>query len=473
MKMKKIVALGLSMAMVLGVVAACSDTTETTSATTAATTAGTQAPDSTDATDAETEATAATNASGSLAGFTDLGAAEVTNEGSDKILVWSWNTEVQEHVATYSNVDFEFQEVGGGDQPTYRTALDQALASGDEAPDLYATDASWAQHYLKSDNSIAINNLGVDYADLTDMYLYTLQFAADDEGIIKGLAWQACPCGIYYNRTLAQEYLGVSEPEDVAPYFATWDAFLQTAKDVNEKSGGKVKAISGYDDVWQSFLNKRTSAWVVDGSLNIDPAIEGYFDMAKTLYDDDLTFKTTQWSAEWTNNAANSSVLSFWGPMWLGQYSLNMADKEKNPTSGDWGMVNSPSSWYWGGTWIMASGTCDMKADAGQIMVDVCANPDNLKAMAKNGEFVNSVPVMTEVANDPSFGIDWLGGQNPFSVLLDTASTIDNSMIGVNDGAINDCFTAAVGNYVKGDVETIADAEAQFEAAVKDAGILN
>ncbi len=476
MKMKKILAMGISLAMVLGAVA-CSDdkTNETTAAeTTAAPAETTAAPAETEGGD-ETEAPAETEApvaSSGLAGFTDLGAQEVSNEGTDPILVWSWNTEVKEHVEQYSNVAFEFQEVGGGNQDAYRTALDQAISSGNEAPDMYATDASWAQHYLKSDNSLAINSLGVDYADLGDMYLYTLQFAADDEKVIKGLAWQACPCGIYYNTVLAKEYLGVDTPEEVAPFFSTWDNFLQTAKDVNEKSGGKVKAISGYDDVWQSYLNRRTSGWIVDGALNIDPALEGYFDMAKTLYDEDLTFKTTQWTDNWTNNVKNGSVLSYWGPMWLGQYSLAMAD-ETNPTYGQWKMVNSPSSWYWGGTWIMASGTCDMKADAGQILMDVCVNSDNLKKMANNGEFVNSVPVMTEIANDASFGLDWLGGQNPFAILLDTANTIDNSMIGVNDGAINDQFTAAVGTYVSGEVDTIADAKAAFEAAVKDAGILD
>ena len=478
MKMKKILALGMSLAMVLGAVACSSDKTdETTAGTTAAPAETTAAPQEPEETKEEPEETTAApeetaSSTGTLEGFTDLGKQEATNEGDGKILVWSWNTEVKEHVEKYSNVDFDFEEVGGGDQPAFRTALDQALASGDEAPDVYATDASWAQHYLKSDNSLAINTLGIDYGDLTNMYKYTLEFAADDEGVLKGLAWQACPCGIYYNTELAKEYLGVDAPEDVAPFFATWDAFLQTAKDVNEKSEGKVKAISGYDDVWQSYLNRRTSGWIVDGALNIDSNVEGYFDMAKQLHDDGLTFDTTQWTDPWTNNVKNSSVLSYWGPMWLGQYSLAMAD-ESNPTYGQWKMVNSPSPWYWGGTWLMASGTCDMKADAGQIMYDVCANQDNLKAMAKDGEFVNSIPVMTEVANDPSFGLDWLGGQNPFSILLDTASTIDNSMIGVNDGAINDLFTAAVGSYVSGDVETVAEAKASFEAAVKDANILD
>ncbi len=473
MKMKKILALGLSMAMVLGVVAACDSSNDTTTTTTAApaseTTAAPAGNDDTEETTAAPEVQV--DEEGGLVGYTDLGAAEVANEG-DKLEIWSFNTEVGELAGQYSAVQFDYQEVGGGNQEAYRQALDQALASGDQAPDLFACDADYAQLYLNSDNTMPINSVGVDYKDLTNMYNYTLQFATDDENVIKGLAWQACPCGIYYNRSLAAEYLGVSEPEDVAPYFATWDAFLQTAKDVNEKSGGAVKAVSGTDDIWRAYLGTRTQGWIKDGEIVIDPVMSQYFDVVKTLYDEDLTFKTSQWTDPWTNNAANSSTLTFWGPMWLGRYSLNFANEEANPTAGDWGMVNAPGSFFWGGTWLMASKDCDMKADAGQVMYDLCISEDNLKAMAAGGEFVNSVPVMTEVANDPSFAIDWLGGQNPAGVLLASASTIDNSTVGPNDGTINDLFQQAVGSYLSGDIATVADAEASFEANVKDVGII-
>ena len=472
MKMKKIVALGISMAMVLGVVAACSDKdssdTTTAATTTAATTADAGSSDETEASSDETDATAAPDQGVSLDGFTDLGKQDATNDGTDPILVWSWNEEVGDYISQYSDVAITYENVGGGDQNTYQTALDAALASGDEAPDLYVTDASWTQRFIQSDNSLPVNELGIDYADLTDMYAYTLNFSDDDEGVIKGLAWQANPAGVFYNRTVAQEYLGVSEPADVQEYFSTWDKFLQTAKDINTASNGEVKALSAIEDMWQPFQNTRTQAWIKDGEIVIDPALEEYFDFAKTLYDEKLTFETGQWNANWTGNAANDKVLSFWGPMWLGRFSLEMSN-ETNPTYGNWGLVKAPVDYYWGGTWMMASKTCDMKADAGQIIYDLCIDNANLKDMATSkGEYVNSVSIMKAIAEDSSFGLEWLGGQNPFTVLFEVAQGIDYSTIGVNDGKINDAFSSAVGSYCSGDYETIADAEAAFKAEAKD-----
>ncbi|MBP5260968.1 MAG: extracellular solute-binding protein, partial [Clostridiales bacterium] len=207
MKTKKIVALVLSMAMVLGVVAAC-----------------TEKPDETSASDATTGATSETSADvtessdpvADTSEFVELEVKSVTDEG-DKVLIYGWNDEFPGLVTKYSNVDYD---VVLTESNSYQAKLDQVLTSADEAPDMFVCDADYAGKYMNSANTIAINDIGIDYDELEQMYNYTLQFACDDNMVIKGLAWQACPCGVFYNRALTEEYLGVSEPEDVAEHFA-------------------------------------------------------------------------------------------------------------------------------------------------------------------------------------------------------------------------------------------------------------
>src|SRR5665647_2092703 len=135
--------------------------------------------------------------------------------------------------------------------------------------------------------------------------------------VLLRLFWQACPAGVFYNRTLAKTYLGTDDPATVGESFASWDAFMAMATKLNADSKGAVKAISGYDDLWRSFQNSRSTGWLVDGKITIDPMIEKYFDYAKQLKADGLTFETAQWKPDWTSNMAYSSVLSYWGPMWL------------------------------------------------------------------------------------------------------------------------------------------------------------
>lgn len=469
MKTKKIVALMLSLAMVLGVVAACSKDDDSDETTAAPATEDTEATESeTEATESETEATESeTEATETEAPseFFEKTVAEVEDE-SDKVLIYGWNEEFPGLVTKYwgDNYDVELTESN-----TYQTKLDQVLASGEDAPDMFVCDADYASKYMNSDNTIAINDIGIAYSELTEMYNYTLQFAADDNDVIKGLAWQACPCGVFYNRTLAQTYLGVSEPEDVQAFFETWDAFLETAQSVNEQSAGAVKAISGTDEIWRAILNTRTSGWIVNGEVVVDPVMMDYFDLAKTLYDEDLTFQAGQWSDAWTANMSNSTVLSYWGPMWLLNFCMGFPD---NPTTGDWGLVKAPGDFFWGGTWMMASKYCDMKATCAEIMRAVALTEANLRDMTTTGEFVNSVAIMTDLASDPTYSVEYLGGQNPAAVLLAAAQGIDNSTVGENDQAINDEFNNVVNSYLAGDIDSPAAAVEVFTQNVEAMGIL-
>jgi len=120
----------------------------------------------------------------------------------------------------------------------------------------------------------------------------------------------------------------------------------------------------------------------------------------------------------------------------------------------------------------MASKYCNSKASVAQIMRDICIDTANLETMAQNGEFVNNISIMTEIGNDDSFALEWLGGQNPIPVLLDAATQIDNSIITENDQAINDALDVVVQSYINGDIASVADAEDAFVAAVQDAGIV-
>lgn len=471
MKTKKIVALVLSMAMVLGV-AACSkdDAAESTSA--AETTAA-----ATDATTAATEGTdAVVETQAIVVDTSDYKEEEVNSDvqNSDdqdgQLIIFGFNDEFQSRIDEFSDISYDDYQITPNDGSAYTILLDQVLSSGEGAPDLFACDADYVKKYIVSSNTKSINSLGIAYDELSEMYNYTLRFAADDSDVIKGLTWQACPCGVFYNRTVAEATLGVSEPEDVAQYFESWDAFIDAARTVAE--AGDYRIVSGWDDVFKSYLNSRSAGWVVDGKTNVDPALEDFFGTALTLKSEELTWETTQWSGDWSTNATNETVLSYWGPMWLG-YSLGMNNGDSNPTAGDWGMVPAPTTWYWGGTWIMASKYCDKDADVAQIMRDICIDEDTLKTInVEYGDFVNNIAYMTSVA-DPSNEdgqVEWLGGQNPFGVLLEAAKTIDNSTVGIDDASINGMFTSVVTSYVNGDIASVADAEAEFANQVVAGG---
>src|SRR5659263_249615 len=443
MKMKKIVALLLALVMVVGVVAACGGTAKTT---TAVATDVAMTPDDI------------------IAPATD-----VTDEDTTPIVIWSWNEEFKGLLDTYyvaENADFKY-DYQVTENTTYQTKLDGVLATGDSAPDVYLVEADYAKKYVNSENSLNINELGISNSELSQQYGYTYNFMLSDDGAVKALSWQACPAGVFYNRTLAKTYLGTDDPATVGESFASWDAFMAMATKLNADSKGAVKAISGYDDLWRSFQNSRSTGWLVDGKITIDPMIEKYFDYAKQLKADGLTFETAQWNADWTSNMSNSSVLSYWGPMWLLNFCMGFGYEadgttvkaDANPTTGDWAYCAAPVSYFWGGTWITASKYDNNKATTADIMRFFTIDPTSMGKLAAAGEFVNNVAVMKAIGEDSTFKVAYLGGQNPITALLDAAKKIDVSAITGDDQAINAIFGSTVNAYVNGEIASVADAE--------------
>ena len=466
MKMKKIVAMLLALVMVVGVATACkSKVVETTTVPAATTTAK--------VTDATTAApTTAVTTATSTTPPNIVPPATVTDTDTTPIVIYAWNNEFQGlidkyYVPDHAGFTYNYQIT---ETTTYQTKLDSVLATGDGAPDIFLVEADYAKKYVNADTSLNINELGIDYKELANQYGYTYLFMKDDAGAIKALSWQACPSGIFYEKSLAQQYLGSSAVADVQKSFASFDSFMAMAQKLNKDSAGKVKAISGYDDIWRSFANSRATGWVVDGKINIDPQMDKYLDYAKQIKDEGLSFETAQWSADWTANMSNKTVLSYWGPMWMGQYSMgfNYAADGKtlaagaNATTGDWDFCAAPVSFFWGGTWITASKYDNQKATTADIMRYFTIDSTSMAKMAADGQFVNNVPVMTTVANDTTFGINFLGGANPIGLMLKEAMKIDVSTVTGNDAAINTIWGSTVAAYTQGTIKTVAEAKAQF-----------
>ena len=470
MKSKKLFALLMSSVMVIGAVTACdkpgTDPTESTDETTESSEQTT-----------EPTVTETTAAPADIDGYKERTVAEVKDEDDGKIMIYGHNSEFVGLAEKYAGVtanDYDFIEISNNDG-SYTEKLDAVLSDGNEAPDIFTCDEAYARKYLASDNTIAINDLGIDYSELTNMFDYTLRFASDDDSVIKGLAWKACPCGVFYERSLAEQYLGTSDPNEIAASFATWDAVLASARTVNTASEGSVKLMSGYTETYRAYLSTRETGWIMDGSLNIDPQIESFFDYAKTLYEEDLTFRAEQWTDSWENSMSDRTVISYWGSLQFAKYELGLNPGEGtavNPTAGDWGVTTAPVSYYSGGSWVMASKYCDKKATSADIVRAVCINEDNLKDMVNNGEFVNNVKLMTAAAADDKFALEWLGGQNPYPVLLDSALHAGAVMTGPDDDAFNNAFNSVVGPYCEGSFESIKEAEEALEDQLSEKGLL-
>ena len=420
---------------------------------------------------ANTAAAESTAASESVPGESGAGtyaekpASEVKDSESGKLVIWSYNNDLKELLEAYSPVkDYEYVVFSPNE---YKYRLETALESG-EAPDLFVCDSDDVRYYADSDKTLSINAAGIPNKACSDMYDYSLRMSCDSNGNIKGLAWELAPSAVFYQKTLAQQYLGFSEPDQVAKEFSNWASFLSAARKVNKLSEGSVKIIAGTDEIFKSYMSQRSSPWKVDGRLNVDSVAEGYLGFSRTVSSEKLTFGYADGSSEWKAGMRNKTVLSYWGPLSLARsadFALDPAQTAKaNPTSGDWGIVAAPGAFTSGGSWLMMSTSCDMRKSCADIITAICCDQGNLRDMLASGkcDFVNSKTVINTAASDERYEFAWLGGQNPYAVLGLAAEKTDCGQTGADDPVIEGVFSRIVTVYAGGGFKSVQDAKATF-----------
>ena len=112
--------------------------------------------------------------------------------------------------------------------------------------DLFLIEADYASKYVKSDNSIDVKKtVGLTDEDLKQQYDYTKKIVSEN-GIQKGVTWQATPGLFAYRRSIAKKVLGTDDPDQVQKQLKDWDKFDQIAQKMNA---------AGYKMHWQTVVN--------------------------------------------------------------------------------------------------------------------------------------------------------------------------------------------------------------------------
>ncbi|MCL1788242.1 MAG: ABC transporter substrate-binding protein, partial [Defluviitaleaceae bacterium] len=291
-------------------------------------------------------------------------------------------------------------------------------------------------------------------------------------GRVYGMSWQACPGAMFYRRSLAKKYLGSDDPKTVQTYFTDLNKFLETAKLLKDVSGGSCVVVSSAGDLSNPFFGARKNPWVVNGKLNIDPAMEAYMDICKTLYDNRWEGRVGQWSEGWfagmQGNLRDESnraveVFSYFLPTWGLHYVLKTNAPD---TSGDWAMIPGPAPYRWGGTWVGAyKGTKNV--DKVKEFIRYVATDDAfLEAWAKDkGDMVSNLSVVNKIKDN--YSEPFLGGQNHYAEFAEMAKTVDGKLAQSYDDTIQGVFQEMTNQFVQGEktkAQTLADFRAQMES---------
>jgi ABC-type glycerol-3-phosphate transport system substrate-binding protein len=393
---------------------------------------------------------------------------------SGRLTVWSFTDEVENMVNNYflpshRGVQIDYTMFQTED---FQNNLDPVLFSGQGAPDVMVLESDFVKKYIES--GLLLDITDIYEANKSKLIAYPVEIATY-HGRVYGLSWQVCPGAFFYRRSLAKKYLGTDDPAAVQRYFSNLDQFLQTAKLLKEKSGGKCVVISSGEELNRLFLSMRAQPWVVGSKLVIDPAMEICMDYIKNLNGNGLFGGAGQWSDEWFAGMRGELKDRMGMPMevfgcFLPTWGLHYVLKTNAPnTSGDWAMIQGPLSYSWGGSWIAASKNTKNPNAAKELIRYLTTDNGFLERWANDtGDVVSNIQVINKIKN--SYREPFLGGQNHYAAFADMAQNVNGDLAQGTDNLIYSLFSEALWAYVNGEkikAQALNDFRSQAAAALR------
>ena len=397
--------------------------------------------------------------------------------------IYCWNTEFQDRFKLFFEekglvpdgieVNWIITPSGEYQQKLDEALLGQADAADDDKVDLFLVEAGYALKYVNDGCSADVySEVGLTEDDTADMYQYTKDICTDTAGALKAVSWQACPGGLIYRRSIAKDVIGSDDPEDVQTALDSWDKFDAVAAQAKEKG---YYMTGSYVSTYRVFSNNVSAPWVNESDeVVFDPSIEAWIEQAKTYLDNGYTLPYDVWDTEHFNEAkVDGKAMCYFGGPWYFDFFLLPAALEDaegeheigNGSYGDWGVVEGPQSFFWGGSWLCAATGSDNMGLTKDIMKTLTCDKDTLVEITKQcNEFTNNANAMNEIANS-DFANPFLSGQNHIAVFLKNAENVDMSNMTMYDQLINEPLPALFEDYFLGTI-TLEEAYDNFYTAV-------
>jgi len=367
-----------------------------------------------------------------------------------EITIWHFNDEFDNFMIPifseiYPNITVNATKIPMGE---LIGKLESAFLTGVNVPDVFVGEQSWVKKMVQYDvwENISAAPYNAEEA-AADQYDYCKDLARDADGNLVALSYQATPGGVFYRRSMAEEALGVSEPEDVGALMADMDAFLEMGRTL--KDAGYF-IVPGVQDIQRLFFFNKEQPWVVDGTLVIEDVVLDYLDVAKTIRDEGLDAKLDMWSGEWFAAMAGETVFSYAWPTWGLFFCL---EPNMGETSGDWAVAHGPAAYAWGGTWLGISKDSPNKELAWEFVKTMTTNKDLLGSYAdESGDVISDKVLAEEIAVGCSR--ESLGGQNHYAYFLEELDRLGVSgwaqRVSRYDEDIQGQFLTALMEYVNG-----------------------
>ncbi len=422
--------------------------------------------------------------------------------------VWSYSDDIRFmsdiFMAYNPSVIVEYVEFSSMDE-LYRQSVLAAAGTGD-CPDVIVMDSSLAEEFINIDDLLYDISELQPYVDALEIYPNIVETDTNDKtGELRASSYQNTPGVVIYRRSLAREYFGTDDPNEIQKLMSDWEKFTKMAETVQTKSEGKSFMLTSVDEFLLPFFNNRRSPWIVENILMMDPMIEDLTELAFTFARNDYTANVTRWGYDWLEGMTddlkdeNGDKIQIFSYFLTSEEFLSVYEfAVHSVTDGDWACVPGPMAYSSGGTWLAVMKDAPWP-ELAQAFIQFCTldeefltnwatgvftqsymgefwnrfdpygervSPASFYKPA--GEFVSSQKVAESIIPffEDSEMTSFLGGQNFYEVFATAAMNCPSGAIRDDNERIQELFTEALHLYVYGEISK-EDMLQSFRTAVK------
>ena len=371
----------------------------------------------------------------------DMPAESSLTDEDNALTIVSWNPYdvgpmVETYNSLYSTGETEAVLVSLDCPGSYTNeAMLTYLNSGDDV-DLFCAEPDWIRPFIDDPSyTLPLSALELTEADYEDTYPFALELGKNADGELMAVADFVSPGFYAYNTRLASEYLGVESPEEMQEKVADWNAFAETAEELQQYG---IRAAATLEGMWQAYAWNTDCRWLEDGAINPEQA-ENFLPIAHSFADSGYVDpQLDMWTDDWAELAKQGNTMGFFYANWTLYPTFSYAYDSGDDT---WNIVRGPDSFFWGGVMFCTAAQCNTKAtasdflrtftlDADRIVPYMAAiNEENtpgyyLSSNRKAVEMYMEQFGSLDSQEDYSCKSSLLGGQDPFPVLDEIAATI-------------------------------------------------
>ena len=319
----------------------------------------------------------------------------------------------------------EIQWIFMDDDVDYYDYLDVLLvdqSTGERAGliDLFVVGADMADKYVSADADVAgtlKHDLKITNAELKDQFEYTKTISSDENGVQRGVMFEARPGFFAYRRSIAKDVLGTDDPAEVQKAVADWESFDETAKRMYAKGW---KMLAGAGDAFECVEQNKEIGWYDDqGDLHIAKSLQNWIAATKEYCEKGYNAGTYMWTDAWhAETGKEGKTFGFFisadeiDPFIDGALSVSTSDGGKasagNGSFGDWAACAGPGYWQRGGSLVCAAAGSPFTELSANLMRFLACDEGTMAEIATNENLcVNNKSVLRKLsdARDNGFSL--------------------------------------------------------------------